>query len=130
METVTLPARIVDPLHFVFCPDTWAEELKPISRAKWTHTSNKGMNLPPDFYELKSGDFLAFPQFNMTNGGFYAAHLYMVVKELKDVCKQVRATLTVEGLTLETVEGEVKTRVTLKPRGMSHDSTPHHAILQ
>lgn len=126
IESINLTARRVDPLRFVFVPQTWAKELKAHGKATWKHDTSPAHSRHN--YEIKEGHFLAFPQFNMTNGGFYAAHLYAIVKELD--CQQVHATLTVEGLTLETVGGEVKTRITLKPRGLSRKDTPYHAVLQ
>lgn len=125
MNTIQLTARITDPLHFIFCPDTWEKELKPVSKAKWTHDSNAVYSRHN--YTLKEGAFLAFPQFNMTSGGFYAAHIYAVAKEMD--CPQVRATLTHEGLTLESIGSEIKTRVTITPRGLQRTDTPYHAIL-
>lgn len=127
IEQINLTARRVDPLHFVFIPQTWTKELKPHGKAEWKSMAGT-MGQPRDNYEIKAGDFLVFPQFNMTNGGFYAAHIYSVIKEMD--CQQVHATLTVEGLTLETVGGDIKTRVTLKPRGLSRKDTPYHAVLQ
>lgn len=129
IDQIPLTARIVDPLHFVFVPETWEKALKPYKQAKWTHDPAAG-NCPPDNYQIKQGHFLAFPQFKMTQCGVYAAHLYAVVKELAGACQQVQATLTVEGLTLETIGGEIRTRVTLKPRGLSIKDDPHHAVLQ
>ena len=130
LNPINLPARIVDPLHFVFIPEKWEQELKPYSKAQWKHQCNTAQNLPPDRYELQTGHFLAFPQFHMTSGGFYAAHVYAVVKELAGGCQQVQATLTVEGLTLETIGGDIKTKVHIKPRGMSRKDDPHSVILQ
>lgn len=129
IEQIHLRARIVDPIHFVFVPETWEQALKPYKKANWTHDTHiysggvKVKNLHN--YTLKQGVFLAFPQFHMTNGGFYAAHLYAVVSNM--FCDQVKATLTVEGLTLEAV-GDRQT-VHLKPRGLSVNDTPYHAIL-
>lgn len=107
INQISLTARKVDPIHFVFIPETWAKALKPYSKAKWTHTQ-ADRRLPKEEYTLQHGDFLVFPQFNMTKGGFFAAHL---------------------GLTLVTIGGPVKSRIVLKPRGMSRNSTAHHVIL-
>jgi hypothetical protein len=125
LETITLTARRVDAIHFVFIPGTWVKQLKPISKAQWKHEVDPAYGLHN--YEIKAGVFLVFPQYKMTNGGFYAAHLYDIIKNLD--CKQVHATLTMEGLTLETIGGENKTRIIFKPRGLSRKDTPFHAIL-
>lgn len=127
INQISLTARKVDPIHFVFIPETWAKALKPYAKAKWTSTQ-EDIRLPKEKYTLQYGHFLVFPQFNMTKGGFFAAHLYAVVKELD--CKQVHAELTVEGLKLETIGGPVKSRIVLKPRGLTRKDTPHHAILE
>lgn len=130
LDSVTLTARTVDAQRFVFIPETWESQLKPYSRAQWKHESNAKINksLPPDNYEITAGDFLAFP--GMDRGGFYAAHLYAVVKEMRGTCGQVHASITPEGLTLETIGGDIKTRVTLKPRGMSRKDTPHSVVMK
>lgn len=125
INQIPLTARRVDPIHFVFIPETWAKALTPYAKAKWTHEVDPAYGLHN--YDLKNGHFLVFPQYNMTKGGFFAAHLYAVVKELD--CQQVHAELTVEGLTLVTIGGPVKSRITLKPRGLSRKDTAHHAIL-
>lgn len=125
INQIPLTARKVDPLHFVFIPETWAKALKPYAKAKWTHESDPAYGLHN--YDLKNGHFLVFPQFGMTKGGFFAAHLYAIVKELD--CLQVHAELTVEGLKMETIGGPVKSRIVLTPRGMSLNSTAHHVIL-
>lgn len=128
---IQLTARIADPIHFVFVAETWAEQLKPYKQAEWTHDSEcyswGSFYRCPHNYTLKSGHFLVFPQFHMTQGGFYAAHLFMICKELAEVTMQVKATLTVEGLTLEAVDA--RTLVHLKPRGLSRNDVAHHAIL-
>lgn len=126
INQIPLTARRVDSIHFVFIPKTWAKALKPYAKAKWT-SEQIDPRLPKEKYTLQNGHFLLFPQFNMTKGGFFAAHLYAVVKELD--CAQVHAELTVEGLTLVTIGGSVKSKITLKPRGWSIKDTPHHAIL-
>lgn len=110
----------------MFIPETWAKALKPYAKATWT-SERIDPRLPKENYTLKNGHFLLFPQFNMTKGGFFAALLYVVVKELDAL--QVHAELTVEGLKLVTVGGFIKTTITLKPRGLSRKDTPHHAIL-
>lgn len=127
IEQIHLTARIVDPLHFVFLPERWEAQLKPFSRAKWKHENISPR--PPCFYEIKEGAFLVFPQFNMTQGGFYAAHLYQIVKNMP--YDRVEGELTVEGMTLTCkLEGKVYQRVTLKPRGLSIKDTPYQAILR
>lgn len=139
IEQIHLTARIVDPIHFAFVPGTWEKELRPFKAAKWeheTHIYSGGTKVRClHNYEIKSGIFLAFPQFNMTQGGFYAAHLYMIAKELQDLFvghdyPQCQGTLTVEGLLFEArqVDG-IKSRLQLKPRGLSKNDTAYHAIL-
>lgn len=126
IEQIHLTARIVDPLHFVFLPERWEEQLKPFSRAKWKHGSWLGK---PCDYEIKEGVFLVFPQFHMIQGGFYAAHLYQIVKNIP--YDRVEGELTVEGMTLTCkLEGKIYQRVTLKPRGLSIKDTPYQAILR
>ena len=130
LENIHLTARIIDPLHFVFISEKWEQELKSHKTAKWTHESNTKVSksLPADTYQLTAGDFLAFPQFNMTNGGFYAAHLYMIVKEIPAGVR-VYGTLTVEGLTLEYSIDGLKSRINLTPRGLGTKDTPYRAEL-
>jgi hypothetical protein len=131
IDPVLLTARVDDPSHFVFIAETWERELKPIKKARWKHDAEMysagNVIKCPNHYELKQGHFLVFIQTEQPKGGFHAAHLYAVCKELAEVTGQVKATMTDEGLTLEAVDS--KARFFLKYRAVNVSDTIHHAVL-
>ena len=100
METLNLTARRDDDTLY-FLPETWTRELKPHSKAKWKRYGSKWG------YDLKQSKTLVVRDAHSV----YIANLYMVVKEMD--CPQAKATITPEGLQIESLEG-LRQRVLLK----------------
>lgn len=93
--TMKLTARKTDN-GFVFVPETWTKELKPIKKANWKHddfTPHGGACA----YELRKGIALVFP--GQHQGVIHAAHLYAVTKEMG--VSQAKGTITAEGIVFE-----------------------------
>jgi len=128
IERIHLRGKILSDNQFVFVPEYWMEALKPYSKAKWGY-EKASEGRPTCQYRVKSGAFLVFTEFKAPqHGGFYAAHLYMIVKELPD--SPIYCTFTEDGLIMERKEeGKVVQRIELKPRAMQLGDTPYHAIL-
>ena len=103
METLKLThRRDGDTLYFL--PETWVRELKPHSKAKWTHQSGQRsvtrLYIKGTWgYELKQSKTLVVDPDRYV----YIANLYMVIQEMD--CPQARATITPEGLQIESLEG-------------------------
>lgn len=138
VERIHLRGIIISDSWLAFIPEYWEQALRPYKRAKWKHEAgHEGTGFVPYHYEIKSGAFLVFPEFKAPqHGGFYAAHLYMIVRELHDLLKKERyqrteGIFTEEGLEIKPcleVDG-IKTRFILKPRTLQLNDTPYHAVL-
>ena len=87
-----------DTLYFL--PETWTRELKPHSKAKWTVTGAKS-------YMRRGGTILLVQDDTYIHTGL----LYLIIKEMD--CPQAKATITPEGLQIESLEG-LRQRVLLK----------------
>lgn len=142
IERIHLRGIIMSDSQFAFIPEYWEQALKPYKKARWSHEgADLSGTIPfvptPHNYQIKSGAFLVFPEFKAPqHGGFYAAHLYMIVRELHNLLKKEKyqrteGTFTEEGLEIRPcleVDG-IKTRFILKPRGIQKNDTPYHAVL-
>jgi hypothetical protein len=132
MTTLNLSTRPIpnsDPPAFAFIPSKWADQLKPISDAKWKHETGQHQLKHLTYgYELTAGTALVFPHL-CKQGVFYAAHLRKVC-ELMDTNGPAYATVTDEGLTITTdPRYATPQRVTLIPRALRTSDTPITASL-
>lgn len=130
VEKIRLRARVQDNSNFIFIPEYWEEALKPFKKAHWKSDwgYSQGNKVPArQDYRIISGNFLVFPEFDV-DGGFYAAHLYMVVCELPN--QQIQGTFMKDTLTLKVLEqGKVYQTVNLKSRAAWPRDTFYHAVM-